>query len=113
MAVHDTRVAQALDLLAAGRRPEALLALNQLAATGHGEALRILGELRWGGQVDPDPVAGRALFERAAAAGDATAAIYITNLLANGIAGPRDWAGAIARRMGRCLSVGCLRLRVM
>ena len=100
MVVRDNRVARALDLFAAGLRPEALLALNQLGAAGHGEALRILGELRWGGQVDPDPAAGRALFARAAAAGDATAATYVTNLLASGIAGSRDWPRAIERLRG-------------
>jgi prolyl 4-hydroxylase len=97
MAVRDSRVMQALALVQAGRKPEALLALNQLGAAGHGEALRILGELHWGSQVDPDPAAGRALFERAATAGDATAAIYVTNLLASGIAGPRDWQRALVR----------------
>ncbi|HUQ13882.1 MAG TPA: 2OG-Fe(II) oxygenase [Novosphingobium sp.] len=100
MAVRDPRVAQALAQLSEGRKPEALLALNQLGAAGNGEALRILGELRWGGRVDPDPAAGRALFERADDAGDATAAIYTTNLLASGIAGPRDWARALERLRG-------------
>lgn len=97
MAVRDPRVAQALAQFSAGRKPEALLALNQLAAADNGEALRILGELRWAAPVDPDPAAGRALFERAAEAGDATAAVYATNLLASGIAGPRDWPRAIER----------------
>ena len=97
MAVRDPRVVQALAAFQAGRKPEGLLALNRLIADGVGEAARILGELRWGGLHDPDPAAGRALFERAAALGDPTAAHYATNLLASGIAGPRDWAGALAR----------------
>ena len=97
MAVRDPRVAQAVQAFLAGRRPEALLALNRMIAEGVGEAARILGELRWGGQHDPDPAAGRALFERAAAMGNSTAAIYVTNLLASGIAGPRDWPGALRR----------------
>ena len=100
MAVIDNCVAHALDMIAAGRRGEALLALNQLAATEHGEAVRILGELRWGGEVDPDPAAAPRLFERAAHAGDATARFYVTNLLASGIAGPRNWALAIERLRG-------------
>lgn len=100
MAVRDNRVMQALALVQAGRKPEALLVLNQLGAAGHGEALRILGELRWGGQVDADPAAGRALFERAAEAGDSTAAIYVTNLLASGIAGLREWQRAVERLRG-------------
>lgn len=93
----DQRVTQALALLRAGRTPEGLLALNRLAADGVAEAVRVLGELRWGGQLDPDPVAARALFERADQLGDSLAATYVTNLLASGIAGPRDWAKAMAR----------------
>lgn len=97
MAVHDPRVASALQIFSAGRKPEALLSLTRLMADGVGEAARIMGELRWGGQHDPNPVAGRALFERAAAMGDPTARHYATNLLASGIAGPRDWAEALRR----------------
>lgn len=97
MAVHDSRVAAALQAFSAGQRPQALLTLNRLIADGAGEAARILGELRWGGQHEPNPAAGRALFERAAAMGDPTAQHYATNLLASGIAGPRDWAGALQR----------------
>ncbi len=93
----DQRVAQALALLAAGRKPEGLLALTRLAADGVAEAVRTLGELRWGAQIDPDPVAARALFERADVLGDPVAAIYLTNLLASGIAGVRDWPKAMAR----------------
>ena len=100
MAVHDPRVASALQAFQGGRKPEGLLALNRLMADGVGEAARIMGELRWGGQHDPDPAAGRALFERAAALGDPTAAHYVTNLLASGIAGPRDWAAALKRLEG-------------
>ena len=100
MAVHDPRVASALQAFSAGRKPEALVSLTRLMADGVGEAARIIGELRWGGQHDPDPVAGRALFERAAALGDPTAQHYATNLLASGIAGPRDWAGALQRLAG-------------
>ena len=100
MAVHDPRVASALQAFSAGRKPEALLSLTRLMADGVGEAARIMGELRWGGQHDPDPVAGRALFERAAALGDPTAQHYATNLLASGIAGPRDWAEALRRLEG-------------
>ena len=97
MSFADPRVMQAVQAFLAGRQGEAVLALNTLAAAGHGEALRALGELRWGGQLDPDPAAARALFERAALAGDRVAGHYATNLMASGIAGPRDWHGAVAR----------------
>ncbi len=97
MTVDDPRVSHAVQLLAGGRHAEGLLALNQLASTGSGEALRVIGELRWGGQLDPSPSAARKLFEQAAMAGDRMAGIYVTNLLASGIAGRRDWAAALAR----------------
>lgn len=104
MAVRDPRVAQALQAFVDGRRPEGLVALTRLIGEGIGEAARILGELRWGGQHDPDPVAGRHLFERAAALGDGPAQHYATNLLASGIAGPRDWPGALRRLKGEAAS---------
>lgn len=104
MTIADSRVSGALQLLQAGRQGEAVLVLNQLASGGHGEALRVLGELRWAGHIDPSPAAGRALFERAAEAGDRAAGRYITNLMASGIAGPRDWAGAIDRLEGEARS---------
>ena len=93
----DPRVAQAVQMFQAGRQGEAVLALNQLGAAGHGEAIRILGELRWSGQIDPSPSAGRSLFEKAEQAGDLQARYYVTNLLGSGIAGRRDWAGALDR----------------
>lgn len=97
MTIADPRVGQAVQLFLGGRQGEGVLALNQLANGGHGEALRALGELRWSGQLDPSPAAGRALFEKAAQAGDQQAGYYVTNLLASGIAGPRDWSRAIER----------------
>jgi prolyl 4-hydroxylase len=103
MTIADSRVNQALQLFQAGRQGEGVLALNRLGAAGHGEALRILGELRWSGQLDPSPEAGRALFEKAAQAGDRQSRYYVTNLLGSGIAGPRNWPGALERldREGR------------
>ena len=72
--------------------------VNQLAAQGEPEALYTLGEMKWrGGMVPQDPVQGRELFRRASEAGHATAAIYYTNLLATGVAGPRDWPEALRR----------------
>src|SRR5690349_6400056 len=97
MTIADPRVSQAVQLFLGGRQGEALLSINQLAVAGHGEALRALGELRWSGQLDPSPAAGRALFEKAAQAGDRQAGHYVTNLLASGIAGPRDWPAALGR----------------
>ena len=95
----DQRVAQAVALLGDGRKPEAVLLLNRLAAEGVAEAVRTLGELSWGGHIATDPVAARVLFERSDALGDAVSAIYVTNLVASGIAGLRNWPKAMARLM--------------
>ena len=62
------------------------------------EALYVLGEMKWrGGMVPQDIAQGRELFRRAGALGHAGAAHIFTNLLANGVAGNRDWPQAIAR----------------
>ena len=91
------RFDQAAALIQAGRMPEAVLILNQLAMAGDVLSMNTLAELKWGGYVAQDPVGARALFERAGAAGYAPAAVRSTNLLASGIAGPRDWPSALAR----------------
>jgi len=91
-------LAQAFALSNAGRNAEAILIVNQLAAQKEPEALYTLGEMKWrGGMVPQDPVQGRELFRQASEAGHPTAAIYYTNLLATGVAGPRDWPEALRR----------------
>lgn len=91
-------MAQAIQLSAAGRNPEAVIIINQLAAQGEPEALFTLAEMKWrGGMVPQDPVHGRELYRRAGAAGHRGAAVTYTNLLASGIAGPRDWPSALQR----------------
>ena len=77
--------------------PEAVLILNQLAAADDVLSLNTLAELKWGGYVAQDPTGARTLFERAGVAGYGPAAIRATNLLASGIAGPRDWPRALAQ----------------
>lgn len=92
------RLAQAFALSKAGRNAEAVLIVNQLAAEREPEALYTLGEMTWrGGMVPQDPVRGRDLFRQASDAGHALAFLYYTNLLATGVAGPRDWPEALAR----------------
>jgi prolyl 4-hydroxylase len=79
-------------------QPEALLVLNVRAARGDPEALYTLAGMSWGGQSVPqDPAKGRDLYRRAAEAGNREAAYNYTNLLANGVAGPRDWPQALRR----------------
>jgi prolyl 4-hydroxylase len=95
---HHPDLTRAIQLSAAGRNPEAVAIIRRLAAANDAEALAMLAELTWrGGMVPQDPVAARHLFRRAGERGHASAGIFYTNLLASGISGPRDWAGALAR----------------
>ncbi|AMG74368.1 Peptidyl prolyl 4-hydroxylase, alpha subunit [Sphingopyxis granuli] len=72
--------------------------VRQLAAHGHPDGLFVLGRHLWsGGLVTSDPVAAREQFDRAARAGHGPARILSTNLLASGIAGPRNWLTALSR----------------
>ena len=88
----------ALALFAAGRTAEGIAEITRLSLQGLAPAVRLLGEIKWSGMDGrSDPAAGRRLFERAGSLGDRQAAIYATNLLASGVAGPRDWAEAIRR----------------
>jgi prolyl 4-hydroxylase len=81
-----------------GRPADAVGIIQQLASTGDPRALFVLGNLTWGGALVPqDPKRGRYLFECAASRGDAEANMAVTNLLASGIAGQRDWLLAISR----------------
>jgi prolyl 4-hydroxylase len=91
-------LAQAFALSRAGRNAEAVVLVGRLAAEGEPEALHTLAEMKWrGGMVPQDPVQGRDLYRRASEAGHAAAAAAYTNLLASGIAGPRDWPRALQR----------------
>ena len=91
---------QAYRLAQDGRVAEAAVLLTRLAGSGDAGAMTMLGEMRWSGGLDQDPVAARRLFEEADARGNATAQVYVTNLLASGIAGRRDWSAALARLDG-------------
>ena len=98
MAQRHPLLAQAFALSNAGRNAEAVLIVSRLAGEGEPEALYTFGEMKWrGGMVPQDPVQGRDLFRRASEAGHAKAAHYYTNLLASGVAGPRDWPEALRR----------------
>lgn len=92
-----TTLAQAFALLNGGRKAEGVLLVTQLANAGNPAAMTTLGEMKWGGTVAQDPVEARLWFERADAAGDKTARHYVTNLLASGIAGARNWGAALDR----------------
>ena len=95
------RLALAFSLARSGRIAEGMAILHELAEAGEPEALFTLAETIWvGGPVQQDHARGRALFRRASDAGHQLAAKVTTNLLASGIAGPRDWPGALARLAG-------------
>src|SRR4051812_49016038 len=91
-------LAHAFQLSAAGRNAEGMLIVNQLAAQGDPEALWILADANWRGNMMPvNYVRGRELIARASDAGHPIATRAFTNLLASGIAGPRDWQRALSR----------------
>lgn len=92
---------QAIALSGAGRNAEAAAIVTRLAASGDAAALFMLGQMQWGGGIlVQDPVAARTNFARAAQAGHPAGRIVSTNLLANGVAGRRDWAAAMLRLAG-------------
>lgn len=85
-------------LAAAGRRPEAVLMMNQLAANSDPNALFALGLWRLGGRIVPRDVAqARDLFHRAGEAGRLDGAKVHANFLASGTGGAADWPGALKR----------------
>jgi prolyl 4-hydroxylase len=89
---------QAVQLSVAGRNPQAMLIINQMVAQQHPQAMAMLAELKWrGGMVPQDPRAARDLWRRAGELGHAQSAEITTNLLANGVAGERDWSRAVER----------------
>ncbi len=91
-------LSQAFALSETGRNAEAIVIVNQLAAQNEPEALFTLAEMKWrGGMVQQDLPAARELYRRAGEAGHGQAAALYTNLLASGIAGPRDWHQALER----------------
>ena len=91
-------LARAFALSAEGRNDEALAIIRHEADRGDPEAIFTLADMYWRGMVvEPDYGQGRLLFARAAEAGHPMAGRAYTNLLATGIAGPRDWPAAMAR----------------
>jgi prolyl 4-hydroxylase len=98
MTARHSTVEDGLALLRAGRRQEGLSVLTGLALASEPDALFALAEFYWrGGPVSQDFWRGRELIRRAAQAGHRLAGIGYTNLLAGGIAGDRDWQGAVSR----------------
>jgi prolyl 4-hydroxylase len=85
-------------LVGTGRRDEAIALLERLAEADEVPALLRLAEWRmFGTLVDKDVPEGRRLYERAARAGDPMASDFVTNFLASGTGGTRNWAKALKR----------------
>lgn len=97
MSYDHPQLQPALRLVQAGRHADAASELTRLSLGGVAQAARVLGEMKWGGMLAEDPGGARVLFERADSLGDPLAAIWVTNLMASGIAGARDWPGALRR----------------
>lgn len=89
---------KAFSLSNAGRNAEAVVIINQLAGRNEPFALATLAEMKWrGGMVPQDLAQARELYRRASEQGHKVAGTIWTNLLANGVAGQRDWAEAVRR----------------
>jgi prolyl 4-hydroxylase len=98
MALNHPALDEALALWRSGRKQEGLAKLVSLAAANQPDALFILAEFYWtGGPLPQDLGRGRELLRRAGEAGHLLGAIGYTNLLCGGVAGERDWPGAVER----------------
>lgn len=72
--------------------------VRTIASRGDADGLFLLAEMTLSGTMVPqDAVKGRQLLEYAASAGHSQANIIVTNLLASGVAGKRNWPVALQR----------------
>lgn len=109
----DPMLLHAFSLLQAGQPQDALAMFRQLAARNDPGALATLAQLTWSGDLVPKSFPlGREYYHRAGEAGHAASAAYATNLLASGLAGPRDWPEAI-RRLRREAALDPARARTL
>ena len=93
----SAKLQDALRLIDAGR-PEGVQMVREIAATQDPDGLFALANLFWSGTMVPqNPAQGRLLFEYAAAFGHPEANVLVTNLLATGVAGRRNWPEALGR----------------
>ncbi len=91
-------LARVAALAQAGRTSEALEGLHALGALADPEALVSLGDLYWHGRaVEQDYLRARDFVRRGSDAGHPLGRTVFTNLQANGVAGARDWVGALGR----------------
>jgi len=94
----DPLLLHGFSLLQGGHPQQALAIFRQLAACNDPGALATLAQLTWSGDLVPKSLPlGREYYRRAGEAGHEASAVYATNLLASGRAGPRDWPEALRR----------------
>ena len=97
-AANSSPLTDAYALAQSGSLPEALEIIERHAESGDGEALFPLADMHWRGfGVQQDLERARELFRRSSEAGFPMAEKAYTNLLANGMAGGRDWKEALRR----------------
>jgi len=109
----DPMLLHAFSLLQAGQPQQALALFQQLAARNDPGALATLAHLTWSGDLVPQSFPlGREYYHRAGEAGHEVSGFYATNLLASGLAGPRDWPEAL-RRLRREAARNPVRARIL
>ena len=109
MQAPDPMLLQAFSYLQAGQPEAALDLFRQLAARNDPGALATLAQLHWNGELVPKSFTlGREYYHRAGDAGHLASALYATNLLASGLAGPRDWPAALQRLRGEARPIRCV-----
>jgi prolyl 4-hydroxylase len=98
---------RASELFRAGQADDAVLMIRQVAAAGDPQALFVLADMTWTGNLVPqDLPRARLLFEYAGSLGKAEAGVVFTNLLSTGVAGPRNWELALARLEAEAAAIG-------
>ena len=104
--MNEDPLREAIEQIGRGETDEGVQRVREIASSGNPEALFILADLTWSGNMVPqDPQRGRLLFEYAAGLGHPQANILATNLLGNGVAGARDWQKAIGRLEAEARSI--------
>lgn len=88
----------AVELAATGEGHAARQIVVRLAGEGDPDALYTWADMHWRGVlVDRDWPEALRLFQAAEAAGNSVAGQVVTNLMASGVTGRRDWPGAVER----------------
>ena len=94
----NPELTRAVELSAAGDNEAALAIVRDLCDNGAPDGLYTLADMHWHGTlVERDWRKAALHFSAAEQAGSEQASHIVTNLMANGVAGARDWPAAIER----------------